>query len=325
MAAARSIALLSADVAVRLQTDGSLLVEEQIAVGFSDRFTFGFRDIPLRDGERIDSVSVREGSNRYAPGSPEAAPDLPPGTFGVSTTSDGVKVVWHFVATDEVRTFTITYRLQGVTVAYDDVVDVNVKVWGDQWEERLAVLTAVTTGNAKVLRAWGHPVWVRGDVTLDGNAARLRAIDVSAGQFVELRTIYPRSAITSTAGARVVDGPGLQTIVDEVAADVAAYQTDHDRISDAVDHPVPDRADPACDRGAPRAGGRRVRVLALGSRGRHRLRPRVRAGAADGDRAGARADAAPPGWNRRLVRVRRDAVRPDPAWSLQGRAGDDRA
>ena len=32
------------------------------------------------------------------------------------------------------RTFEIRYALRGVAVAYDDVVDVNLKVWGDEWD-----------------------------------------------------------------------------------------------------------------------------------------------------------------------------------------------
>ena len=52
----------------------------------------------------------------------------------------------------------------------------------------------------KVLRAWGHPVYVRGDVQLLGTKVLLRALDVPAGQFVELRTVIPRTAFTSTAG-----------------------------------------------------------------------------------------------------------------------------
>ena len=61
---------------------------------------------------------------------------------------------------------------------------------------------------------------------------------------------------------------------------------------------------------------RRFLVVAAysGSSGasRRRLRPRVRAGAADRYRAGARADPAGAGRRRRLVRVHGDAVRPDP-------------
>ena len=53
-------------------------------------------------------------------------------------TGDTERVVWHFSASDAVRTFEIRYRMQGLAVAYDDVVDVNLKVWGDEWDESLA-------------------------------------------------------------------------------------------------------------------------------------------------------------------------------------------
>ncbi len=94
----------------------------------------------------------------------------------------------------------------GLAIGYDDVVDVNLKVWGDEWEQRLGRLTATMRGPGDVVRAWGHPVWVRGDVTIDGRAAMLRALDIDAGQFVELRTLYPREAFTSTAGMKVRAG-----------------------------------------------------------------------------------------------------------------------
>ena len=79
-----------------------------------------------------------------------------------------MRIVWRFQAADETRTFTLRYGIRGLAVAYDDVVDVNLKVWGDEWEQPLGRLTATMTGPGKVVRAWGHPVWVRGDVTLDG-------------------------------------------------------------------------------------------------------------------------------------------------------------
>ena len=57
-----------------------------------------------------------------------------PGTFGTTETDKGVRIVWHYRAQSELRSFRIHYRLRGVAVAYDDVVDVNVRVWGDEWE-----------------------------------------------------------------------------------------------------------------------------------------------------------------------------------------------
>ena len=36
-----------------------------------------------------------------------------------------MRIVWHFQAAGEARTFTVAYRFRGLAVAYDDVVDVN--------------------------------------------------------------------------------------------------------------------------------------------------------------------------------------------------------
>ena len=48
--------------------------------------------------------------------------------------------------------------------------------------------------------------------------------------------MFPRSLLTSTAGAKVVSGDGLGRIVAEEQADSASYERDRDRIRDAVDH-----------------------------------------------------------------------------------------
>ena len=93
-----------------------------------------------------------------------------PGTFGVEPRGDTTRIVWYFNARDQTRAFTVSYTLRGVAVAYDDVVDVNLKVWGDQWEQPLFRLVGIETAPGKILRAWGKPVWVRGDVELSGSA-----------------------------------------------------------------------------------------------------------------------------------------------------------
>ena len=78
---------------------------------------------------------------------------------------------------------------------------------------------------------------MRGDVTIDGKSANLRAVNVSPHQFVELRTLYPRSAFTSTAGMRVAKGNGLDKIVAEELDDAKQYERDKERIDDAIAHP----------------------------------------------------------------------------------------
>ena len=231
--------LVSSDVTATVRADGSVAVDEAITVAFSGSFTYGYREIPYRSGERIDEIGVSENGKPFGPGAPtDLEPGGPAGTFGVDDLGGRVRIVWRFQSDGvQQRTFLVHYRMTGLAVGYDDVVDVNLKVWGDEWKQRLGRLTATMRGPGNVVRAWGHPVWVRGDVTLQGNEALLRALDIDAGQFVELRALYPRDSFTSTAGMRVRDGNGLEKIAAEEQADARAYERDKERIDDAIAHP----------------------------------------------------------------------------------------
>ena len=239
VAQAQSYELVSSDVQATVRPDGSVAVDEAITVAFSGSFTYGYREIPLRSGERIDEIGVSENGRPFQPGAPtDLEPGGPAGTFGVADLGKRIRVVWRFQSDGfQQRTFTIHYRFTGLAVGYDDVVDVNLKVWGDEWKQRLGRLTATMTGPGDVVRAWGHPVWVRGDVTLNGHSALLRALDIDAGQFVELRALYPRQSFTSTAGMKVQQGNGLGTITAEELDDARAYERDKERIDSAIAHP----------------------------------------------------------------------------------------
>ena len=242
-AQAKSYTLPEAAVQVWVNPDGSLRVREQILFDFFGPFTGAYRDIPLRKGEHVDTIGVSENGRAYRPG---AKTDLgsfdTAGSFGVETSSNRVRIVWHYSALDERRVFTITYRFRGLAVAYDDVVDVNMKVWGAHWPVGVSELKAamalpkpVALAN-KRYRVWGAPEWVNGVVDRTREASQLRAVNVPAHQFVELRTVFPRRLLTSTAGARVVKGNGLAKIVAEEEHDAADFQHDRDKIQDAKDH-----------------------------------------------------------------------------------------
>ena len=174
----------------------------------------------------VDEVSVSENGKRYAPGaSAELGSSGAPGTYGTANLGDSYRIVWHYRASDEERTFTIRYRLEGLVVAYDDVVDVYWQAWGDEWEEPLGYLEAnmVLPGGAGKgdVKVFGHPASVSGKTSLgpDGVSPRLVASDVPATQFVEMRVVFPRELLSSTGGARVESGDGLQKIMNQEAVD----------------------------------------------------------------------------------------------------------
>ena len=222
---AKDFDLTNAEIVVELQSDGSVLVTEHITFDFDGSFSGGFRDIPLRAGETIADIAVSEGPVSYALGGcTQLGCRDRAATYGTADLDDAARIVWHYAAFDEARTFTIVYRLVGLAVAYDDIVDVNLKVWGDEWREGLASLQVAFgyPGAAQQgeVRVWGFPGSVDGATSLgaDGTTPTLRASEIPAGQFVEMRVIVPRSSLTATDSARVVAGNGLEEVLDDVAS-----------------------------------------------------------------------------------------------------------
>src|SRR4051794_7483841 len=168
-AGAKSFSLPQAAISVQVAKDGSLLVDEHITFAFIGPHSGAFRDIPLRKGETVDRVQVSENGRAYRTGGcTELGCIDAAGTYGTAMVGDTLRVVWHYAASDESHTFTVHYRMRGLAVAYDDVVDVNLKVWGSEWDVPLDRLTATEAAPGRVLKAWGHPVYVRGDVQLLG-------------------------------------------------------------------------------------------------------------------------------------------------------------
>ena len=227
-AAAKSYSLPSADIAYEVVRDGSVIVTESLTYKFDGSFRGGFRLIPISAsrGESISDISVSENGGHYEPGgSSTVGIDSAPGTFGVAQDGDWTRVVWHFAASNEERTFTIRYRVSGFVTAYDDVGDLYVQVWGNQWRVPVSSLRATVrlpsflSSGVKPVRVWGHPRSVAGQVSVRDQTAWLTATDVPAGQFVELRVVFPRSLLNSSGEAVVRSGSGLPQILAEEEQD----------------------------------------------------------------------------------------------------------
>ena len=212
-AQAKSFTLPRATAVADVQPDGSVVITENITYDFSGSFEGGYREILLKDGMSVSDVSVSENGSQYAPGaSAELGSSGAPGTYGTANLGNAYRIVWHYRAADEERTFTVSYRLSGLAVAYDDVVDVYWQAWGDEWQEPLDSLDAAMNlpGDPKKgdVKVFGHPASVSGETSLGpgGVSPTLVASDVPPEQFVEMRVVFPRAMLTSTSGARVESG-----------------------------------------------------------------------------------------------------------------------
>jgi uncharacterized membrane protein len=223
-AAAKSYKIVDANVALRLAKTGDLLVTEQLTFDFDGPFEGAYRDIPTIEGQRITDVHVSEGDHQYKPGGDTILGSFDfPGRFGTEDSIEGApgeRVVWHYRASDEVRTFTIAYRVEGGAIAYDDVIDIGWTVWGEQWDFDLDHLSASFTNPAldpanPDYRVWGHPRDVEGTTVRGDGVATLEATDVHDHTAVEFRITMPRPAGIDTSGMQVKPGDGLSGILAE--------------------------------------------------------------------------------------------------------------
>ena len=213
-----------------LGTDGALTVSERITFEFHGNFSGAFRDIPLADNQTFEEIGVREGATDYDSGaSTELGGFGLPDTFGAVATFDEsrrrvARIVWHFTAADETRTFQLHYRVRGLTRVHNDAVDLFWQVWGDGWKGSLDQLDATLTIPPGVPegseRIWGHPGSVRGTVQRAGRKITLAATGIPRNQFVELRTLLPRTALgTEVPAAQVENDDAFDRIVRAEQAD----------------------------------------------------------------------------------------------------------
>ena len=286
------------------------LVREPITFDYGGPFSGAYRDIPLREGEshRPDLGEPRARSATGRAARSTLGTDGPASQFGAGVVDGKQRIVWRYRAANERRTYTVRYRhlrpgarlrrrgRRGPSGLGEHVEDRPRAPAGDDD----ALPSAVTPGNARV---FGHPVSVRGDTAFEGGVAHLRALDVPAEQFVEMRLLFPRSMLTSTARAKVVAATRASGSWPRSSPTRPLRGRPAQDRRRARPHPAEPAAPARCCGWLPAAailGAGLAGVLARAPA--PRLRPRVRAGAAVRRPAGARrAAAAPvdPAWRRR--------------------------
>jgi hypothetical protein len=210
----KEYAISDAQVSVELLRDGSLLVHETLPFDLTGHFTGAYREFALKDGARVTSASVSEGGEKYQPGGNTELNSFDfPGTFGSRDQSDSYRIVWHYTADDETRTFDVTYRVIDAAVVHDDSVDVTWTVWGEQWKFWLDHLDADISAQSGVApeAAWLRPRSLGADVNV-GDSASVSVDRLPEGENVGFRAVFPRDAIESTGGAAVSNGDGLPAV-----------------------------------------------------------------------------------------------------------------
>ena len=225
-----------ANVEARIGDDGAVAVRESITFDFHGTYSGAYRDIPLAPGQAIDAVSVSEQGLEYSPGASTVLGSFgTPGSFGSTSIPGGTRIVWHYLAGDEARVFTIRYTVHGALTVYPDVVDVNMNAWGDGWPEPLGLLVASIRmpEGVRPLAAYATPPWIGGEVEIREPVVAMRASDVDSGQVAGLRVLLPPAAAAGMSDVRRDPARARESIRRSEQRALGAYDRERDRLDTA--------------------------------------------------------------------------------------------
>ena len=195
-AGSKSFRLVSLHTAAEVLADGTMEVREEIVYAFDGGpFTIGTRSFAPASRDLVQDFAATEDGRSLTVDPPS---ETPTGEWE-----------WHFAspATNEQRTFVLTYRVDDALTVGPDVGELYWQFLGDDHPgiDTMTVELAVPgdspastpdspDDDASVLRAWGHGP-ASGAVTVNPGLVTATVDDVPSRQFVELRVLIPTTEL----------------------------------------------------------------------------------------------------------------------------------
>ncbi|OEH86089.1 hypothetical protein BHU72_14270 [Desulfuribacillus stibiiarsenatis] len=212
---ARSYHFPKLEILAEVQKDGSMVVTEQRTTNFNGTFSGLYQWINKQSGEQIVDILVSEEGQEYSfhPGDEFG----PSGTYIIQDRGDSTYIDWSFDATDEVRTFTLQYKVLNVVKVHDDIAELYYQFIGDQWEQRIdyvqVTLRLPDGASVEDIRAWGHGP-LHGNVSIENHRQVIWEISgLPAKTYLTGRVTFPRELVPQ--GNRFTNEAALPNILEQ--------------------------------------------------------------------------------------------------------------
>ncbi len=213
----RDYRMSALDMDIRLNSDGSMQVQEDRGFTFDGEFSFVYRSFPLDGKANFRDFQVFEGDREYPESDSEA-----PGTMRITQNGSHKELRVFFEARDTARTFTFRFPAEGATEKYLDNALFYYQLISDEWDKPIHNIRALIHPPEPLPE--GEPAhWVHGSLDavsqIEDEGAILVTLDrLPANSYLELRALYPPEVF-----------PGLPVIEEEIRNEVmeeAAALTD---------------------------------------------------------------------------------------------------
>ena len=222
---ARNHRFLDLSIEAHLGADGLVRVIEKHTVQFDGTFRGMFQWFDTSRGVQIRDVLVSEAGIPYR--QQNGNEPGPAGTYFIRKEKNALYVDWSFEATDEIRTFELSYVLDQVVLKHQDVAEFYYQFVGNQWEEprdHVRIMLSLPFGaQLEEIGAWGHGP-LHGRVKIESSREIVWEVEnLPAKTFVEGRVVFPTRLVPGAT--RVTNRTALDDILREEAGKAEEIQS----------------------------------------------------------------------------------------------------
>ena len=204
----KSYKINQAFVELTIEDNGLLHVDEIYDYKFQGTYNGIYRDIPLKDGELIDNITVNT-TGAYS-------------KLEV-TDEDGQKHLKIYLYEDEDHTqkisnaevyVYISYDMKNAVTLFDDVAGLQYKLWGEDWDVGIDALTAIVhlPGNQDIVY-YLNPQEYNSTSYLTNNTITLTSKSIPSGEYYELLVLMPLDDFENATYAKHVHENGRDQII----------------------------------------------------------------------------------------------------------------
>lgn len=199
-------------ILAQVNLDGSMLIQETRTYRFKGRFKWADYRLPIKGFAAIEDFSLRDDDTAYRPGQSKE-----PGTYQIQKSRDEFYVKWFYRASNETRTFVLSYRVTDLLRVYPDVAELYYMFIGADWDRKtteVSVTVKLPEGAERdEIHAWAHGP-LQGNVFIkDANTVQLDVSNLPRHRYWEGRILFPSRLVSNLSMTRNI--PQLSLITEE--------------------------------------------------------------------------------------------------------------
>ena len=187
----------SVDIETQIHTDGSLTISEVRTYQFKGSYSWADYSLPLGNLGPVTGFSVSEETRVY-----EASSSEDPGTYYTQVEDDKFYARWFFQSRNEIRSFTLRYRLENVVLVYRDTAEFYYQFAGSANQQEIGSVNVSIKlpqpAEFPKVRVWAHGP-LHGTVAIENGHIFLAVTPMPRHEFWESRVTFPTHWVPDVA------------------------------------------------------------------------------------------------------------------------------